>query len=54
VFNCGLEEYCDAAVKHISGLHIQDAFSFLTASEREFLMTGLTPEEWDNLFDDLS
>jgi len=29
---------------------IQDAFPNLTASEREFLMTGVTPAEWENLF----
>jgi hypothetical protein len=29
---------------------IQDAFSWLDDGEREFLMTGLTPSEWDKLF----
>ena len=29
---------------------IQDAFPNLTAGEREFLMTGVTPAEWANLF----
>jgi hypothetical protein len=29
---------------------IQDAFPNLTAGEREFLMTGVTPAEWENLF----
>lgn len=29
---------------------IQEAFPNLTASEREFLMTGITPQEWTNLF----
>jgi hypothetical protein len=27
-------------------LLIQDAFPTLTAEEREFIMTGITPEEW--------
>lgn len=31
---------------------IQEAFPHLTAEEREFLMTGLTPEEWDEAFKD--
>jgi hypothetical protein len=29
---------------------IQDAFPFLNAGEREFIKTGITPQEWDNLF----
>ena len=32
------------------GMLIQHAMPTLTADEREFLMTGITPEEWDNLF----
>ena len=29
---------------------IQDAFPDLTPGEREFLMTGITEDEWDLLF----
>lgn len=29
---------------------IQDAFPHLSADEREFLLTGITPEEWDELY----
>jgi hypothetical protein len=29
---------------------IQDIFSHLTPDQREFLMTGMTSEEWDALF----
>lgn len=29
---------------------IQNAFPFLSASEREFLMTGIDEGEWDTLF----
>lgn len=32
------------------GALIQDAFPNLTADQREFLMTGATPEEWDAAF----
>ena len=32
--------------------YIQDCFPNLTADEREFIKTGLTAEEWDNLFTD--
>jgi len=29
------------------GMLAQDAFPQLSADEREFIMTGITPEEWD-------
>lgn len=32
------------------GMPIQDAMPNLTAEQREFLMTGITPEEWEALF----
>ena len=32
------------------GKMIQDAFPMLTAGEREFIKTGITPAEWDALF----
>jgi hypothetical protein len=31
---------------------IQDAFPDLSPDDREFLMTGITPEEWDSLDED--
>lgn len=36
--------------KYQKGTMIQDAFPTLSADEREFLLTGITPEEWDELF----
>ena len=33
-----------------SGTVIQNALPDLTPDEREFLMTGITPEEWEDLF----
>lgn len=33
-----------------NGQHIQNAMPELTADEREFLLTGMTPEEWDAAF----
>ena len=33
-----------------SGMLIQDAFPMLSADEREFIKTGITPEEWDAAF----
>jgi hypothetical protein len=32
------------------GKHIQEVFPELTADEREFLMTGVTAEEWAEAF----
>jgi hypothetical protein len=34
----------------VQGNMIQDAFPFLSSGEREFLMTGITPKEWDKIF----
>ena len=33
-----------------AGELIQNAFPMLSADEREFIMTGCTPEEWDEMF----
>jgi hypothetical protein len=33
-----------------SGVLIQNAFPTLTAGEREFIKTGISPAEWANLF----
>lgn len=33
-----------------SGALIQDAFPNLTLDEREFIMSGITKEEWNELF----
>ena len=32
------------------GILIQNAMPHLTADEREFIMTGTTPDEWDAMF----
>lgn len=32
------------------GALVQDAFPNLTPAEREFILTGITPEEWDDVF----
>jgi hypothetical protein len=34
------------------GTVIQKAMPRLTADEREFIMTGITAEEWDSMFAD--
>jgi len=33
-----------------SGIHIQHAMPNVSAEDREFIMTGITPEEWDGAF----
>ena len=43
VFEQAMEEY------H-SGELLQNAFPFLDAGEREFLKTGITPQEWADTF----
>ena len=35
----------------ILGIHIQLAFNYLTSDEREFIKTGITPTEWNELFE---
>ena len=34
------------------GTSIQDAMPNLTPDEREFIKTGITPKEWDEMFGD--
>ena len=34
------------------GTPIQDAMPNLTPDEREFIKTGITPKEWDEMFGD--
>jgi len=34
------------------GMHIQDAMPALSAGDREFLLTGISPEGWDQMFGD--
>lgn len=36
----------------IAGAYLQDALRFLSADEREFLLTGTTPDEWNAMFPD--
>jgi hypothetical protein len=40
----------DQVNKYNNGALIQDAFPNLNASQREFLKTGLTDDDWDNMF----
>jgi len=48
--NCSIEELAAGNAAYHKGALIQDAFPFLTADEREFLMTGITKSEWNEIF----
>jgi hypothetical protein len=41
-------------IKWRGGTLIQNAFPYLTPNEREFLITGITPEEWAKEFGEQS
>lgn len=41
----------DGVAKYISGAFlIQDAFPSVSTDNREFMISGITPEEWKQLF----
>lgn len=44
------KEFLEQWQRWQQGKLIQYAFPTLTAEQREFLMTGLTPEKWKELF----
>ena len=53
---CGQEEevpvYAEDYADWENGELIQNAFPYLSANQRERLMTGICPDCWDNLFRD--
>lgn len=49
-FNMTEQEFKTCFTRWINGELIQNAFPMLNAAEREFVMNGITPEEWDSLF----
>jgi hypothetical protein len=41
----------DDLVAYLDGKgHVQDLFPYLSADQREFIMSGITPEEWNKAF----
>ena len=44
------EEFEEGLVAWTYGTLIQEAFPTLDADQREFMMTGVTPEEWNKAF----
>lgn len=49
---CDLDISPEQLALYQQGLLIQDAFPNLSADQREFFMTGVTPEEWNLAFGD--
>jgi len=47
-----LDITCQGLIDWEKGGLIQDIFPHLTPEEREFIKTGITPDEWDKLFGD--
>jgi hypothetical protein len=45
-----VEEFNTAASAWQSGVLIQNAFPTLNADQREFIKTGITPQEWESVF----
>lgn len=50
IFTVSRSKWAAAEKAYNSGALIQNAFRFLNADEREFLMTGMTPEESAAIF----
>lgn len=48
--NVTVEQMAYGAAQYAGGKLIQQAYPFLTPSEREFLMTGMTDDEWNEVF----
>lgn len=42
----------DQYIKYLNGMRVQNAFPHLTPGEREFIINGITPEEWVEHFGD--
>ena len=40
----------DDYYRWLRGTHVQNAFSYLNAAEREILISGTCSECWDNMF----
>ena len=49
-FEVNPQEFADGHALWQSGELIQNAFPFLNADQREFLMTGTTPVIWNRYF----
>lgn len=52
VFPMSKQDMVKGLADHSAGALIQNVFPLLTADQREFLMTGITPAEWDDAFNE--
>jgi len=43
---CTAEQLAEGYCRYDGGDLLQDAFSFLDLGQREFIKTGITPQEW--------
>jgi hypothetical protein len=50
IFNCTPSQYLLGLDAYKGGALMQNAFPFLSPDEREFLISGTTPEEWATMF----
>jgi hypothetical protein len=50
VFMCSFDQFEAGLGLYDRGALVQVAFPFLSNAEREFLMTGITPQEWEAMF----
>ena len=48
--NITKKEYEEGLRKMCNGMHIQNAFPQLSAGEREFMISRITPQEWEEVF----
>ena len=49
IFNMSATDYDNCFDLWKKGALIQNAFPMLNADEREFLMTGMTPDDWSSV-----
>lgn len=50
IVKASVEQVSQSWYNWLNGMYIQVAFDYLSADQREFIMTGITPEEWEELF----
>ena len=50
VLSCTFEQYSEGMKRYREGKLMQHAFSFLSAGECEYLISGLNEAEWEELF----
>ena len=50
ILHCSMKQYETAMEKYANGALIQHAFYFLNADEREFLISGFTGQQFDEMF----